>query len=196
MIPAVYPLAALVIVLALLAMIRLAPYCRAFRRVPFLLLAVASIIYGGSKWSFSYQLGLADAGSYCTNDLIHAAWTWQSVVGDYEFKWQYRNATITNDTGSVIDPWHELPGVKVSDGVAEATVPDATNMQVVCWAEHVPPIHVITNGVYHLNGVMRAMGDAGTNDWITPGIRIIDGPRHIAPPTARPPVQSVPSVNP
>lgn len=193
MIPAVYPLAVLGVLLMILVAARIAPFLRTlFCRWCLALFAVAAIVYGGGKNRFMYQTGLTDAGSYCTNDLIHAEWTWPPLIGDYDFRWQYRDATITNEAGEVVGPWYELPGGMVSDGFAEAIVPDATNMQVVCWAEYVPPIHVVTNGVYHLNGVMRAMGDARTNNWVTPGIRIIDGSRQIAPPEIRPARQLVP----
>ena len=186
MIPVVYPMIALVVTLTILAVLLLAPYCRVFRHLWFFLLTATCIIYGGGKTHFTYQAGLTDAGSYCTNDLIHAEWTWVQQASSYEFRWQYRDVTITNETGEVIDLWHALPNGMVSDGVAEAVVPDATNMQVICWAEYVPPVYVLTNGVYHLNGVMRAMGNAGTNYWVTPGIRIIDGSRPIAPPEILP----------
>ena len=193
MLPAVYPLTALGVLLMILVAIRIAPYIRTvFCRWWLAFFAVAATVYGGGKNRFSYQTGLTDAGSYCTNDLIHAEWTWLPLIGDYDFRWQYRDATITNETGEVVGSWHELPGGLVSDGIAEAIVPDATNMQVICWAEYVPPIHVVTNGVYHLNGVMRAMGAANTNNWVTPGIRIIDGSRQIVPPEISPDRQLVP----
>ena len=135
------------------------------------------VSFGGSKhlWRFTFQNGVTDAGSYCTNDIIHAEWTYLEAYAGYALKAAYRDLTITNDVGGCIDDWHYLEDAVVADTLAEWYVPDATNMEIVCYAQYVQPVHVVTNGVYHVGGVMRTM--ATTNmpdraDYVTPGVTV------------------------
>ena len=174
MIPVVYPLVGLAACLLALAAVALAPYLKAFRRFWFVVATVIATVYGGGNWHCSFENGVRDSGSYCTNDLIHASWTYQPAYAAYTFKWAYRDMTLTNEVGVIVDEWHSLPDALVSDGSAEATVTNATNMEIVCYAQYVPPPHVVTNGVYHMEGVSRTMAttNSQTPDYVTWGTRV------------------------
>lgn len=198
MIPAVYPLVGLAVLLAVLAAVMFAPYLKAFRRGWFLIAAVAAILYAGTKppsWTFAFNLGLHDAGSTYdqTEGAIVARWTWDAPVAGYVFRWSY-----SVNGGDYI----QLPDANVSDGSASAHIaagPEDT-VRVQCYPQYVPPIHVVTNGVYHLDGVMRSMDSTNSPapKYVAPSICIYadlsDGSRHLlAPVTNAPPVPA--SVN-
>lgn len=158
------------------------------------------ISYGGSKppqpthlWRFEYVNGVHDNGSFCTNNLICAAWTFDLPAMEYAIKANYQDLTITNATGECVDPLHPLPDALVREGahvwpLAEGA--NAENMRVVIYAVYVPPPVVTTNGVYHLSGVMPAMGD-DPGKYVTPGVQIIvnleTGESEIITPTNAPP---------
>jgi len=160
-------------------------------------LTVYMILYGGTKpdapkWRFEYANGLTDNGSYCTNDQIRAAWTYNVAAMEYTIRAAYQNLTITNSTGQCTDPLHELPECLVKDGSHLWTVADATNMRVVVYATYVPPPVVHTNGVYHLGGVMPTM--EGTGKYVTPGVKTIvfrtSGGEIVITPTNEPPASA------
>lgn len=159
---------------------------------------VKMVSYGSNKppthlWRFEFVNGVHDLGSYCTNDLIHAVWDYALAFQPYTLKAKYRDLTITNEVGVCIDIWHDLDDVPVADMVAEWTVQDATNMSVVCYAEYVPPPHVVTNGVYHMEGVSRSMAttNSPSPDYVTWGTRVEvvlpNGEIKVITPTNRPP---------
>ena len=161
---------------------------------------VALVLYGGTKaeqtWRFNFQNGLHDLGSYCSNDVIHASWDYAPAYAGYAFRWCYRDLTITNEVGVCIDEFHYLPDANVTDMVAEAVVPGATNMEVTCYAQYVQPVHVVTNGTYHVGGIMRSLAqtnedDYASADFVTPGITIQanldDGGELTLTPTNEPP---------
>ena len=157
------------------------------------------IAYGSTKptpdhlWRFQFENGLHDMGSYCTNDVIHAEWDYAPVLDGYALRATYRDLTITNEVGVCIDAWHYLENADVSDMVAEWFVPDATNMEVVCYVLYVPPVHVVTNGVYHVSGVMRTLAttNSAAPSYVTPGIRVYalddEGEANVLTPTNEPP---------
>ena len=134
------------------------------------------ISYGGSKppshlWRFEYANGVTDNGSYCTNDFIYARWTYNLAAMEYTLRAAYQDLTITNELGQCVDPLHQLDDTMVRDGAHVWEVANATNMRVVVYATYVPPPVVHTNGVYHLSGVMPAMGGA-PGKFVTPGVQI------------------------
>ena len=161
--------------------------------VPFLVAVL--VLYGGSKapghlWKFNYQNGLHDLGSWCSNDVIHAEWDYAPAYAGYAFRWCYRDLTITNEVGVCIDEYHYLPDANVTDMTAEANVPGATNMEVVCYSQYIQPVHVVTNGTYHVGGVMRTL--ATTNapdkaDYVTPCVTIRADFDMVLTPTNEPP---------
>ena len=198
MIPWQIPAIGAAVSLVALAAIALAPAAKAFRSCWFAIATVVLMLYAGTKppahlWRFEFQNGVHDAGSYCTNDIIHAEWDYYSAYEPYTLKAKYRNLTITNEVGVCIDVWHDLEDVLVSDTLAEWTVSDATNMSVVCYAEYVPPPHVVTNGVYHMEGVSRSMATTNSPapDYVTWGTRVEvvlpNGAIKVITPTNRPP---------
>ena len=142
-------------------------------------------LYAGTKptahtWRFTFENGLHDIGSYCTNDTIHAEWDYAPAYAGYAFRWCYRDLTITNEVGVCIDEFHYLPDANVTDMVAEAVVTGAENMEVVCYAQYVQPQHVVTNGTYHVGGVMRTLAttNSASPAFVTPGVSIyanVDG---------------------
>lgn len=172
-----------------------------FAQIAGLCATVALILYGGTKpevthlWRFTFANGIADNGSYCTNNLAVAKWTVnnQLILDGYALKAQYRNVTVTNEVGVCVDPWHDLTGGALADLQHTWEIPDATNCAITVWAEWVAPVVVHTNGVYHLNGVGREMG--GTQKYVTPGIQILmnleTGECEIITPTNAPPFSAM-----
>lgn len=199
MIPWQIPAIGAALCLVILAAIALAPAAKAFRMAWFTIATFVLLLYAGTKpqpthlWRFTFENGVHDAGSYCTNDTVHAEWTFAAVYADYTLRAAYRDLTFTNEVGVCIDEWHYLEDVLVSDAVAEWIVPDATNMEVVCYAQYVPPPHVVTNGVYHMEGVSRSMATTNSPapDYVTWGTRVEvilpNGSIKVITPTNRPP---------
>ena len=198
MIPSVYPLVGLAACCCTLAVIYLTPHAKAFRMLWFSVATFVLMLYAGTKppkplWSFEFLNGVHDIGSYCTNDTIHAEWDYAPAYEPYTLKAKYLDLTITNEVGVCIDVWHDLEDVPVSYMLAEWIVPNATNMSVVCYAEYVPPPHVVTNGVYHMEGVSRSMATTNSPapDYVTWGTRVEvvlpNGSIKVLTPTNRPP---------
>lgn len=157
------------------------------------------ISYGSNKqpvshlWRFEYSIGVSDAGSYCTNDLICARWDYNIAAIGCTLRAAYQDLTITDGEGRCTDPLHQLPDASVIEGFHNWVVPNATNMRVIVYATYVPPPTVHTNGVYHLNGVMSSM-DETPGKYVTPGVPIRatddDGMGIILTPTSEPPAPS------
>lgn len=186
MIPSVYPLVGLFVALVALVIAFLHEHdvypvleawtkyrkLDAFGMIVVGVVFVRLFVFGSTKpppqpthlWRFEFQNGLHDIGSYCTNDKIHAEWDYLPAYEAYTLKAKYRDLTIVNEVGVCIDVWHDMEDVPVSLMFAEWNVPNATNMSVVCYADYIPPPNVITNGVYHLNGVSRSIEDDGSGD--------------------------------
>lgn len=163
-----------------------------------LVATIAMILYGGTKptprlWVFEFVNGVHDAGSFCTNNLICAQWTYDTAAIEFTIKASYQDLTITNSVGECIDKMHELPFAMVRDGLHVWEVANATNMRVVVYSTYVPPPVVSTNGVYHLAGVMPAMEDPGK--YVTPGVQIVvnleGGEREVLTPTNKPPSAAI-----
>ena len=164
MIPSVYPLVGVLACLAILAAIALAPCLKAFRRGWFLVATVAAVLWAGTKPEpparvFTFSLGLHDAGSTYdeTEGAAVARWTYDAPVAGYAFRWQYR---INGG------PWVQLPDYAVTDETAVAAIPaePGDEVRIQCYPQFIAPPHVITNGVYHLNGVSRSIEDDGSGD--------------------------------
>lgn len=200
MFPWQIPAIGAVLCLGVLAAIALAPSAKAFRQAWFALAAFVLMLYAGTKppqpthlWRFEFENGVHDSGSYCTNDTIHAEWDYAPAYEPYTLKAKYRDLTVTNEVGVCIDAWKDLEDVPVASMSAEWFVPNATNMQVICYAEFVPPPHVVTNGVYHMEGVSRSMSTTNSPapDYVTWGTRVEvvlpNGAIMVLTPTNRPP---------
>lgn len=180
MIPAWPILLALSATLVWLAAIVLRPYLGQVRSSWFLIASIIAVVYAGTKTGhyFSFELGLADAGSTydAAEGLLVAKWTASAALDDYTFRWTY-----AADGAEHV----ELPPGKVSDGEARAVIPAGIRLlHVACWAEYVPPPTVVTNGVYHLSGVMRAMD--GSEKIVTPAVPIVVDGKQLAPPADSP----------
>lgn len=200
MIPSVYPLVGLAACCIALSVIAIAHAAGAFRRGWFAAATVVCVLYAGTKppqpthlWRFEFQNGVHDTGSYCTNDIIHAEWDYAPAYEPYTLKAKYQDLTMTNEVGVCIDVWHDLEDMPISAMFAEWTVPNATNMSVICFAEYVPPPHVVTNGVYHMEGVSHSMATTNSTapDYVTWGTRVEvvlpNGAVKVITPTNRPP---------
>ena len=175
--------------------------------VAFAVFAVVAIIHGGVGHGFSFRFqadsGIYDAGSRFDPEtgIIHAVWTYDPWVSNYAFKWFYTYKYGGESRGPFV-----LPDAVVSDGVAEyqlQTPPDGEweSFLVTCYTAYVPPIHVVTNGVYHVDGVMRSMDTRNSDQpkFVTPGIAIsVDletGETRVLTPTNRPPSASLTTLN-
>ena len=161
---------------------------------------VAVIVYAGTKppshvWRFEYVNGVRDNGSYCTNNLICAAWTYDLAAMEFSIRAYYQDLTVTNELGECTDELHQLSDALVRDcsrvWVLEEGM-NAENMRVVIYGTYVPPPVVSTNGVYHLSGVMPSMD--GDRKYVTPGIRIFasleGGGTVVLTPTNEPPASA------
>lgn len=139
-----------------------------------------SVLYGGigSGWGFTFipETGIYDAGSFVDTETstIYAIWNYEPYVASYKFKWFFK----FKYGGEESDPI-QLPDANVSDGSAVCQIPVPEGMElesftVTCYTEYVKPTHVVTNGVYHLDGVMRSIDstNAPMPKYVTPGITI------------------------
>lgn len=162
MIPAWIVLAGLGVSLAGLLAIALAPYLRWARQLWFLLVAIVAAIFanstGGVSFNFMAEMGIYDAGSYfdAETKTLEARWTYAPYVEGYKLKWFYHLKQGDNQTP------HPLPDVEVNACKASYRLPDevlAANTAIIvyCYTEYVAPPVVVTNGVYHLSGVVRDM---------------------------------------
>jgi hypothetical protein len=168
MIPAAPVIALLGLTLALLAFCALAPYLQRVKKpTATLVAAILTMLWAADKtgviWTF--EMGIADAGSTydAAEGVLEARWTFPSALANYEFVWKYC------PEGS--HEWFDLPTGKVGDGYARAIIERGLELvHIVCYARYVAPPMVVTNGVYHLSGVMRTMD--GAQKYVTPGIVI------------------------
>ena len=159
-----------------------------------------SVVYGGigSGWSFTFvpETGIYDAGSFIDTETstIYAIWNYEPYVASYKFKWFY-SFKYGNEWSDPI----MLPDANVSDGHAVCPIPIPEGMElesftVTCYTEYEKPVLVVTNGVYHLSGVMRSIDSTNSPlpKYVTPGITIYadlsDGSQlQLAPVTNAPP---------
>lgn len=199
MIPALPIVVCLIVSLAGLLAVALAPHLKAARRGWFLAAAIIATIYGGSKarisFSFVAETGIFDAGSY--SDLgagkIYAVWGYQPYAAGSKFKWFYTYVSGGETKGPIF-----LPDVPVEACSAEHTLSipedDWERLIVTCYTEYVAPPTVVTNGVYHLSGVMRSINDAEVENprYVTPMIEIRLDDR-ILTPTNKPPAAATAS---
>lgn len=139
-----------------------------------------SVLYGGigSGWGFTFipETGIYDAGSFVDTETstIYAIWNYDPYVASYKFKWFFK----FKYGGEESDPI-QLPDANVSDGSAVCPIPVSEGMEfdaftVTCYTEYVKPTLVVTNGVYHLDGVMRSIDSTNSPmpNYVTPGITI------------------------
>lgn len=130
----------------------------------------------GSGWSFVFmpECGIVDAGSSCDQALgvVEARWTYSPVVASYDFKWFYKLKYGKGDERGPFD----LPDAKVRDGYAVAIIPESgwEAITITCYTKYVAPVQVVTNGVYHVNGVMRSMNTQESEypKYLAPGVPI------------------------
>lgn len=135
----------------------------------------------GHNWRFTFSLPLRNNGSTCYGDEIHAKWSVSDEARFYIFKWSYRDTTLKDAIGTpIVDAWHPLPDSICNMLEATATVPNAENMEVCCWAVLPVGPQVVTNGVYHLNGVYKSMDDT-KGKYVAPGVPIRSETRRLNP---------------
>lgn len=117
-----------------------------------------------SQGVFNFYTGLTDAGSYATNNTAYIKFAYIDALKDDLLHIDYRE--------EVEAPWIRLYDGRVTETNLAFTVADATNMTYYVWAEYIVPETVVTNGVYMMSGVTRAMDDPSSNRWVTPRIPI------------------------
>ena len=180
MIPAWPFLVGLCISLSALLIVFTAPALPFMRKWWFILACVGGIIYGGigkgSGFRFVAETGIFDAGSYIDypNNTIHAVWGYQPYVSGSKFKWFYSYKYGSENKGpfplpdAAVENCHAQYTFNISEGE------ECRDMVITCYTEYVAPPTVVTNGVYHLSGVMRAMGDTDSTEpkYVTPRIEI------------------------
>ena len=163
--------------------------------------AVVFLLYAGVSADYDFRFmpgsGIYDAGSWIDYETgeIHALWNFEPYVSFHKMKWFY-----TYKYGRVEKGPFELPEVDVSLCHAEYILPTAgelwESVVVTCYTEYVPHVHVVTNGTYHVYGIMRSMSQTNEDeyasaDFITPGITVLatlgDGCELTLTPTNEPP---------
>lgn len=141
---------------------------------------VVSVVYGGigSGWGFLFvpETGIYDAGSFVDTETstVYAIWTYEPYVASYKFKWFFKFKYGDEESDPI-----QLPDANVSDGHAVYPIPVPEGMEleaftVTCYTEYEKPVLVVTNGVYHLSGVMRSIDSTNSPipKYVTPGITI------------------------
>lgn len=142
--------------------------------------AVVCVLYGGigGGWGFTFvpETGIYDAGSFVDTETstIYAIWNYEPYVASYKFKWFFEFKYGGEESEPI-----QLPDANVSDGHAVCPIPVPEGMEleaftVTCYTEYVKPIHVVTNGVYHMDGVMRSIDSTNSPmpKYVTPGVTI------------------------
>lgn len=173
----------------------LRPVLPALRQLWFVIACIVGIAFGtiSSRCDFRFvaESGIFDAGSYIdySKNTIHAVWGYQPYAAGSKFKWFY-----VYKYGSEYKGPFQLPDAAVEDCHAQYVfpIPDSEQWEsiiITCYTEYVPPPTVVTNGVYHLSGVMRSIDDADSPSpkYVTPRIEILatveDGEEIILTPT-------------
>lgn len=155
-----------------------------FRRVMFVLLAFGLTLYAGTKPEVKHLFGCAwesrwlsnVQNSVSDNDVVTITWKFSEFVINDELHIDVRDKDSTDDedwetvfVGSAHGTSQLLDGYRGSwSGVIE----DATNKVAYLWFDYTPPPIVHTNGVYHLDGVMRPMNAKNDGQFIMPSIEI------------------------
>ena len=147
--------------------------------VGFVAATLMFMLYAGvsNDWDFRFMVetGVYDAGSWIDEETgeVHAFWDYEQWAAGYKLKWFYTYKYRDEEFGPF-----PMPDADVSACHAEYTLPTAGEnwepVIITCYTEYVPPIHVVTNGVYHLSGVMRSIDstNAPLPKYVTPGITI------------------------
>ena len=138
------------------------------------------VLYGGigSDWGFTFvpETGICDAGSFVDTETstIYAIWNYEPYVASNKFKWFFKFKYGDEESDPIM-----LPDANVSDGHAVCPIPvpegvELKSFTVTCYTEYVKPPNVVTNGVYHLDGVMRSIDSTNSPmpKYVTPGITI------------------------
>lgn len=112
-----------------------------------------------------FDNGIRNAGSWydSTNGIVHLKFGFDDLLSlDVLHIDAHPKGSI--DAGS----WTEYyAGPITVQQPLSLEIPDATNMVIWLWSEYVEPEHVVTNGVFHMNGVIRVMDPGDTNDFFT-----------------------------
>jgi hypothetical protein len=126
-------------------------------------------------FAFVAETGIWDAGSYVdySTRTLHARWGYHPWAAGGRFRWFY-----SRKYGDNKGPF-QLPDANIEDCAASYQLPipegeDLGTIIIRCYSEFVKPPSVITNGVYHLTGVMRPIGDDSLPSprFVTPLINI------------------------
>lgn len=153
-----------------------------------LLLAIVATLYGGSKPPSVPSMKVTTdipfirlISSQATTDDVVLSWKYDTQVLDDKLHIDVRPKGSESDDDWVSyfvgNVWGLESGANDNCvGTWAGTIPDAVNKECYIWCEYVPPPIVHTNGVFHLDGVMRAMDDETESKFVTPGIMIdVDG---------------------
>lgn len=123
-------------------------------------LVVAMLVYGGSK---HFDSGISNNGTWwdSTNSVLYLSFNYQAVLSLDVLHVDARPVGSTN-AADWVSYWH---GPITTPQPVSIEMPDATNLSIWVWSEYVEPEHVVTNGVFHMNGVMRKIDPGNTNEF-------------------------------
>lgn len=141
------------------------------------LFVVCAIYYGGSKSVFRFDTGLTNNGSYTTNNLVHAAWTFSGIPSASAVYIACRESGSTNE-------WAEIAETVASARVWDGTLANATNYDFWVYSSYIPPEPVHTNGVWQ-GPVYETKPRKGASGFVIIGGEVREHGRTIAPPAAK-----------
>lgn len=127
----------------------------------------SAVLHGSTKY-FSWGDFLAgkmedgEQKSWVTNDVVHIEWVADKLPPDdtiFVAAKQYGSAEDFVDIAGV--------SAAVGTGWLEFTKPNATNFQYFVYSMYVPPSPVVTNGVFHLSGILGGNSyEANTTNYV------------------------------
>lgn len=146
-----------------------------------ILMLAGSVIYGGvgHGWDFKFfeDSGIWDTGSFYdleTRTAV-AVWGYLPAVEGFNMKWYCDIKYDDGEEGKIM-----LPDVPVVAGMASYTFEGLKDkplksMTIFCYTQYVHPVQVVTNGVYHIDGIMRTLAttNSPSPSFVTPSIRIL-----------------------
>lgn len=155
-----------------------------FRRASFVMLAFGLTLYAGTKPEVKHLFACAWETRWLSNvqnsvsddDVVTLTWKFSEFVINDELHIDVRDKDSTDDEDWVTVFKGNAHGTSsftdTYNGSWSGVIEDATNKVAYLWFDYTPPPIVHTNGVYHLDGVMRPMNAKNDGQFIMPSIEI------------------------
>lgn len=145
-----------------------------FGRVLCSFCVIGLVLYGGSKSKsvFTFDSGLANNGSYTTNDTVHIGWTYSGIPSTSTVNINFRLHDTTNE-------WEFIAAETASTLQWDGLMLNATNYDFYVYSVYVPPAPVHTNGVWVGNAypAHTRSGFVVVNSQIKDGGKVIATPK-------------------